>query len=201
MYEVNWKLEELRREHGCGETPCRFKQGARCPRARWIIPDDFEVVHLVGAWHLTRPKSKTGQVAPLIPQLVEAIRRHLAATAHLPNPHGLVWHDGTGRPILPKDDAQQWRDLLVSAGVITEAEAIPGGPMTGHWARHTTATILASLGVDVQVIGEIVGHSSAQVTAIYRHAQAAEKRAAVNALGGAWAAALAPAEAVPQIAR
>jgi integrase len=194
LYTVSWKLEELRRQHGCGDDPCGFKQGARCPQARWIIPDDFEMIRLTGAWHLTRPKSRTGRVIPLVPQLVEAIRRHLAATAHLPNPHGLIWHDGTGAPILPKDDAQEWRDLLHTAGVITKAEAIPGGTsMTGHWARHTTVTILASLKVDFQVIGEIVGHSSAQVTQMYRHAQEAEKRAAVTALGGAWVDAIGPA--------
>lgn len=194
LYTVSWKLEELRREHGCGDEPCTFKQGARCPQARWIVPDNFEMTHLTGAWHLTRPKSKTGRIVPLVPQLVEAIRRHLAATAHLPNPHGLIWHDGTGIPILPKDDAQQWRDLLRAAGVITADEAVPGGTsMTGHWARHTTVTILASLGVDFQVIGEIVGQSSVQVTAMYRHAQAEEKRAAVTALGGAWVDAIGPA--------
>lgn len=194
LYTVSWKLEELRREHGCGDTPCDYKQGARCPQAKWLIPDDFEKRHLTGAWHLTRPKSRTGRVVPLVPQLVEAIRRHLDATADQPNPHGLIWHHPDGSPILPKRDAQEWRDLLVTAGVITADEAVPGGTaMTGHWARHTTVTILASLGVDFQVIGEIVGHSSAQVTQMYRHAQDAEKRAAVTALGGAWVAAIGPA--------
>lgn len=200
-YKVNWKLEELRREHGCGDEPCQYKQGARCPRARWIVPDDFEMIHLTGAWHLTRPKSKTGRVPPLIPQLAEAIRRHLEATADLPNPYGLIWRNADGSPILPKQDGQEWRELLLTAGIITEEEAVPSGTkLTGHVARHTTVTILASLGVDLQVIGEIVGQSSVQVTQIYRHAQASEKRAAVDKLGGAWAAALAPVEAVPQIA-
>lgn len=187
-YQVWWKLEDLPREHGCGDDPCGRKRAADCPAARWLEPDDFEKVHLTGAWHLTRPKSKTGRVIPLIPQLVEAIRRHLDATAGQPNPHGLIWHDGTGNPILPKDDGQEWRDLLVAAGVITPEQAVPGGTaLTGHWARHTTVTILASLGVDFQIIGEIVGHSSTQVTEMYRHAQAAEKRAAMDVLGGVWA--------------
>ena len=199
LYEVSWKLEELRREHGCGDDPCRYKQGARCPQARWRVPDDFEMRHLTGAWHLTRPKSRTGRVVPLIPQLAEAIRRHLAATAHLPNPHGLIWRQPDGSPILPRDDAQQWRELLVAAGVITADQAVPGGTeMTGHWTRHTAVTVLASLGTDFQLIGEIVGHSSAQVTAMYRHAQDAEKRAAMVALGGVWGAALAlPGELPP----
>lgn len=201
VLRISWKLEEVAREHGCdAAAPCGYVQAARCPKARWRIPDGFEHRHLTGAWHLTRPKSRTGRVVPLIPQLVEAIRRHLSATASLPNPHGLIWHDGTGEPIRPRADAAQWRDLLVTAGVIDERENRAGGtPLTGHCARHTTVTVLASLGVDHQLIGEIVGHSSVQVTEMYRHAQAEEKRAAMEALGGAWASALlgAPSEASP----
>lgn len=193
LYTVSWKLEDLRREHGCGEEPCGKARGAYCPQARWIVPDDFEKTHLTGAWHLTRPKSRTGRVVPLIPQLVEVMRRHLQATAHLPNPHGLIWRNEDGSPILPRDDNQEWRDLLLAASIITANEAVPSGTeKTGHWARHTTVTILASLGVDMQLIGEIVGHSSTEVTEIYRHAEAAEKRAAMGLVGDAWAGGFEP---------
>jgi len=193
LYVVSWKLEELRREHGCGDERCRYTQAARCPRARWVVPDGFEREHIVGAWHLTRPKSRTGRAVPLVPQLVEALRRWLTATADWPNPHGLIFRRPDGSPILPRDDAQEWRDLLAAAGVITADQTRPGGTeLTGHWTRHTVVTILASLGVDFQIIGEIVGHSSTQVTAMYRHAQDVEKRAAMTALAGAWADGLAP---------
>lgn len=190
LYRVSWKLESLAREHGCGGT-CGYRQAARCPQATWRVPDGYESRQIDGAWHLTRPKSSTGRIVPLIPQLVTAIRAHLAATANEPNPHGLIWHDGTGRPIRPRDDAEEWRTLLVAAGVIAQEDNHPGGTeLTGHCARHTTVTVLASLGVDHQLIGEIVGHSSIQVTEMYRHAHAAEKQAAMRALGTAWAAAL-----------
>jgi len=194
-YRVSWKLEALSREHGCdgGNTApsCGKKRAAFCPAARWPVPDGFEKRQLTGAWHLTRPKSKTGRVVPLIPQLVEAMRRHLAATADQPNPYGLIWHMPDGAPITPRDDGQQWRDLLQAAGVITAEQNKPKGTeLTGHIARHTAITVLASLGVDTQLIGEIVGHSSAKVTEIYRHADQAEKTAAMAKLGTAWAEAL-----------
>lgn len=190
-YVVNWKLEELSREHGCGGT-CRFKQGARCPEARWVIPDDFEMRQVDGRWHLTRPKSRTGRVVPLIPQMVEALRRHTVAVADLPNPHGLIWHDGTGRPITPRDDSQEWRDLLHAAGIIGADETRAGGTtMTGHWARHTAVTVLMELTHgDAQLVGGIVGHSSAEVTEMYRHARVEEREAAMAALGQAWSGAL-----------
>lgn len=199
-YRVSWKLEALSREHGCdvveGAPSCGKGKGAYCPDARWELPDGFEKRQLSGAWHLTRPKSKTGRVVPLIPQLVEAIRRHLKATADQPNPHGLIWHMPDGAPIRPVDDGQQWRDLLQSAGLITAEQNKPKGTeLTGHIARHTAVTVLASLGVDHQIIGEIVGHSSTKVTEMYRHADHEEKRAAAAKLGTAWAEALGAIEA------
>lgn len=191
-YTVSWKLEDLRREHGCGNEPCGKKRGAYCPKAVWMVPDEFEKIHLHGAWHLTRPKSKTGRIVPLIPPLVGVLRRHLAAMADRPNPHGLIWCQDDGRPLLPVDDNQEWRELLLAAGIITAEEAVPSGTeKTGHWARHTTVTILASLKVDMQLIGEIVGHSAQEVTEMYRHASAAEKRAAMALVGEAWAGAFA----------
>ena len=107
------------------------------------------------------------------------------------NPHGLIWRNADGSPISAKQDAQDWRDLLHAAGIIGADELAPGGTrLTGHWARHTTVTVLASLGVDFQLIGEIVGHSSAEVTRIYRHAQGTERMAAMEKLGAAFALAL-----------
>lgn len=192
LYRVNWKLEELSREHGCSpDSPCGRRRAALCPEARWLVPDGFEKRQVDGRWHLTRPKSRTGRVVPLIPQLAEAISRWLTATEGWPNPHGLIWRHSDGSPITPAQDAQEWRELLHAAGVIDAGQLKPGAStITGHWARHTTVTVLASLGVDFQIIGEIVGHSSAQVTEIYRHAHDTEKRAAMEALGGVWADAL-----------
>jgi integrase len=207
-YKVSWKLEALSREHGCdggnAKPSCGKKRAAFCPDARWETPDGFEKRHLQGAWHLTRPKSQEHRIVPLIPQLAEAIRRYLAATAGQPNPHGLIWHLPDGSPITPKDDGAQWRDLLHAAGVITAEENKPRGTkLTGHVARHTVVTVLASLGVDTQLIGEIVGHSSTEVTEMYRHADQAEKIAAMAKLGTAWSDALGsvtPSADVPQIA-
>lgn len=185
MYQVNWKLEELERDHGCDpEHPCGKKYGAYCTNPHWRVPDDFEKIQIQGRWHLTRPKSNTGKVVPLIEPVAEAIRRHLALTADQPNPHRLIWHNADGSPIDPAVDQQEWRDLLVTAKIIGPEQAMPKGTkLTGHVARHTTVTILASLGYDLQLIGEIVGQSSTAVTEMYRHASMEEKRAAMQALG------------------
>ena len=192
VYTLEWKLEELPKEHGC-EGDCGFKRPASCPEARWRIPTGFEMVHLEGRFCLTRPKSGETRHVPVIPYLADQLRGHLEATAGAPNPHGLIWRTDSGSPISAKQDAQDWRDLLHAAGIINADELSPGGTrLTGHWARHTTVTVLASLGVDFQLIGEIVGHSSAEVTRIYRHAQNTERMAAMEKLGAAFALALPP---------
>lgn len=190
LYTLEWKLEELAREHGCGGT-CGKKRGAACPQSRWRIPTGFEMRHLEGRFALTRPKSGATRFVPIIPQLAAEMRDYLAATADIPNPHGLIWRHDDGSPISPSEDAQDWRDLLHAAGIITADQLQPGGTtLTGHWARHTTITVLASLGVDFQLIGEIVGHSTAEVTRIYRHAQQTERLEAMEKLGRVFAAAL-----------
>lgn len=189
-YTVNWALDEIAREHGCGEKvdgawPCGYKQAARCPEARWRVPDGFEMHHIKGRLCLIRPKSNTGRVIPLIPEMVEALRRHIAATADVPNPHGLIWRNADGTPLLPVQEGRQWRELLHGAGLIGPDQLAAGtNPIRGHWARHTTITVLAELGVDFQIIGEIVGHSSAEVTKIYRHSRQAERFGAIDKLGG-----------------
>lgn len=189
LFRVNWKLEEVPREHGCGEHsggvwPCGKKNGAACPDARWRIPDDFDMRHLEGRWCLTRPKSVIGRTIPLIPQLVDMIGAYLDRHKDDPNPHNLIWRHEDGRPITKKEDAQEWRNLLLAAGLIAADQLAPGkSEITGHWARHTTVTLLASLGVDAQLIGEIVGHSSREVTEIYRHADHSEKTRAMTMLG------------------
>lgn len=189
IYEVNWSLESVPREHGCGdpigdEWPCGKFRGFACPDARRRIPHGFVFREIDDRWCLTRPKSATGRTVPLIPQLRAMTGEYLARHAAEPNPHGLIWRKPDGAPIYPKEDAQEWRNLLHQAGLITKDQLGPSqSPITGHWARHTTVTLLASLGVDFQIIGEIVGHSSAEVTRIYRHASTKEKATAMERLG------------------
>ena len=41
-------------------------------------------------------------------------------------------------------------------------------PLTSHWARHTGATILLNMGVDMEVVAKILGHSNTKMTrAVY----------------------------------
>lgn len=188
MLHLAWSLDEIPREHGCGEDPqhptCGQKLTTRCPQARWRIPDDFQMHQLEGRWCLISPKADEPRPVPLIPQLATELRRWQEASADLPNPHGLVWPGEGGSPRMPRDDGQAFRDLLHKAGIIP-AEQVPankGAPGT-HWARHTTVTLLTELGYDAVVIGEIVGHGSVQVTRDYQHVSSPMVRQAAEDLG------------------
>jgi site-specific recombinase XerD len=57
-----------------------------------------------------------------------------------------------------------------------------------HDARHTAATLLLEQGVDIQVVQEILGHSSLAVTKRYTHVTSKLAEDAATRMGQAlWA--------------
>lgn len=189
-YTVNWSLELLPTEHGCdtkedGSWECGFNRPNACPRREYRLPRDFEHQHLERQWHLTRPKSAEGRVVPILHEVGILLADYIERHKDEPNPHGLIWRHPNGSPIKPKEEAQMFRDLLHKAGVITADELAPGkSAITGHWARHTTVTVLRSFGVDAQVVGQIVGQSSREITEGYTHPTNDDRAQAIATLRG-----------------
>ena len=181
QYAVNWKLEQIMREHGCGDPikgvyPCRKKRPSFCTNPQWRVPVGYDITPLWGRWCLTRPKSKTGRIVPIIPMLAQVMQTYLKATSSQPNPYGLVFHRTDGRPIEPDDDEQAFRDLMDQAGIDDTQVRF------GHETRHSTVTLLSSMGVDVGLIMQIVGHSSIAMVEHYRHADITERLNAMETL-------------------
>lgn len=196
-FTVQWSLTEAKFEHGCGGT-CSAKRAGSCPDRKLIVMPGLRYRQLSGRLILVMPKSGKPRTFPLIQPLEEALKRYLAATAHVPNPHNLIWRNQDGSPILPAQDQAAWRALLSEAGIITPDQALaprdrptgtPDTPTT-HWARHTTATVLMELNVDPRIVGEIVGHGTVRVTQGYQHVSTEAARAAMNAIGAHFAKAL-----------
>lgn len=188
-FHVQWSLTEVRFRHGCGGT-CSVTRAGNCPeRVRMI---GASVVHkpLEDRLCLVRPKSGKVRSFPLIEALEVALQRYIENDDRY-NPHNLIWHNDDGSPITPKQDMEEWKQILLAAGVITHEQTLPekerpeGTPPlpTTHWARHTTVTVLMELGVDARVIGEIVGHASVQTTRRYTHVSSQQARTALEALG------------------
>jgi integrase len=139
----------------------------------WTPPAGMEARQCHGTLWFTRPKSKAGsRVLPLLPLMVEALRRLKELDADNPNPHNLLFHHAVdGRPITPEEFHSGWKALLADAGV-------PDVP--AHTIRHTCATLTQAAGVDDQTRELILGHSSAAATRAYVHIDKTRQRAAVE---------------------
>lgn len=180
-YAVNWKLQATPYQHGCRQTggrpSCGRKTAGTCPQRRFRIPDGYAMRRLEGRWTLSRPKSKTGRIVPIIPALAQVLER-LKTEDKGPNPYNLMFHEPDGRPIDPKDDSRRFKQLMEASGIDPTIH-------TGHETRHSVVTLLMATGADVMLVQEIVGHSSAAMVEHYRHAGLTERAAAMNHIGSA----------------
>ncbi|TIC78822.1 site-specific integrase [Nocardioides sp. GY 10127] len=160
---VEWQLQPL---------PYRDKKNRK---AGFRVPDDYEVRHLQGRFHLVRPKSRRGyRIIPMVATMRDALLTYRDTAPA--NPHGLVWARADGWPIDKADDAAEFRALQKAAGV-----AHPSGrPFVGHEMRNTAAQILKELGVDDVTITAILGHSSYVTSRGYMTSRLAEKRRAIE---------------------
>lgn len=176
--DVSWQLQELNKQHGCGdpedgEYPCGKVRVSRCPQSRWDFPIGFEHRVLERNLVLTRPKTKQGlRIIPILPGLatmLERLKHHDG-----PNPHNLVFHHPDGKPFTPSQDQKMWRALLQLAGL---------AHVNQHTMRRSTATLLMEEGVDAKVIAEILGHTDIVTTRGYQYVDLSVARAALEPLG------------------
>lgn len=188
LADLSWQLQQLTRVHGCGEPvdgvyPCEVnrvkrQRAAYCPNARWDFEDGFEYRECYKSLVWTRPKTVSGvRIVPLIPGMVELLRKHRDIAQ--PNPHNLVWHHPDGRPISPSDDHTRWQELIVAAGITGPGQTVPL-----HVARHSAATMLLEAGVPEEVRMAIMGQSSVAAHRGYLHVDQTQARAAISNLAG-----------------
>ena len=150
----------------------------RNPGSGFRVPRGFESRHLVGAYHLVRPKTHAGiRVVPLAPWLVHALaewQRRAPAS-----PFDLVWPRADGSPRSPEFDREEWYDIVDRAGVtVTLPDGRVRRPLL-YEARHTAATLLLANGIDETTIKAILGHSTILSTQAYLHTDRTRSRAAL----------------------
>jgi integrase len=148
-------------------------------QARW---GDFDLE--AGTWRKpgATTKQKTEHQVPLslaARQLLTSLRRRAAQDAE--------W-------VFPVDDGSRRRDVRGAWAAICRAADIHGARI--HDLRHTHASVLASAGVGLHVIGRLLGHTQAQTTHRYAHLFDDPLRAAAERAGAIITGA-APAEVVP----
>lgn len=188
---VWWQLRRRAFDHGCGGT-CGKRRAGNCPQRLLELRTGESAVLDLGkpadadrrtGLVLKEPKGKSKRTVPLPDELVAQLRAHRSVqdlerimAGPVWQPHDFVFARPDGQPIDPKPDYAEWRDLLDAAGV-------PESRL--HDARHTAGTVMTALGVPIQVVQEILGHSDLRVTRRYVHVASEMARAATERMGSA----------------
>jgi integrase len=159
VIDLSWQMQRLTWEHGCGGS-CNRKRGADCYKRTVTAAPDWVHKPLHGGMWLTRPKSEKGtRIVPLVEPLKSIIERHIEATADAYNPYNLVWFAPNGAPIDHSVQSKLWHQLLERAGV---------PDVRLHDGRHTAVDLLYEAGVPEDLIRDIVGHSTREMTRAYK---------------------------------
>jgi len=92
--------------------------------------------------------------------------------------HGLIFTTRIGTPIDPDNFAKRFVQLCKTAGL-------------GHWhpheARHSAASVMLAQGVPLEVVSEVLGHSSIYITKdVYGHLVEGAKRDAAERMAAAF---------------
>jgi integrase len=130
-----------------------------------------------------KPKGKDKRTVNFPRPLIARLRQHKIqqdaerlAAAEMWTDLDLVFCQPNGRPIDPRDDWEEWGELLTEAGVRY---------VRVHDGRHTAGTLLAEQGVHVRTIQQILGHADVRTTQGYVHVSDPIVRDAAERMGGA----------------
>lgn len=155
VLEVSRQLQRFAWKHGCLSDPsadpyCRYGRGAEC-RHRYVdLPPGFEHRHAYGSLFLTRPKSTAGfRLVPLVEPLRSLLITHIRSRPVPAN--GLVFTNSKGNPVDP--DA-----------------------MTRDWDRLRAEVGIRKSGASEDLIMEIIGHSSVNMTRGYKSRASDDRR-------------------------
>ncbi|MFI6466896.1 tyrosine-type recombinase/integrase [Streptomyces sp. NPDC050538] len=217
LFHPKWQLQRLTWRHGCADAhacgerlhrfePClpncathkNYKRGcpkpctATCVKHASICPDRKD-----GGLVFTRPKTKKStNPVPIPPAFTPYLLAHKAQQDELREAAGELWQEHhavftrpDGRPIDPRDDWEEFKELLEEAG-ITDRRLYDG-------SRHTAGTILNELGVDMPTIMEILRHTQISQTRRYVKGRSHLSKDAMRRMGDHFMPASEPAPEPP----
>ncbi|MFE0022373.1 tyrosine-type recombinase/integrase [Amycolatopsis sp. NPDC059021] len=128
-------------------------------------------------------KSRAGRRGFVLPdRLYDLLIAHEEQQAKEREHAGSEWHETgymftqpNGRPLDPRRDLDEWKQLLAEAGV-REGRL--------HDARHTAATVLLLLGVPERAVMELMGWSNTSMAKRYQHVTGSLQRDIADKLNG-----------------
>jgi integrase len=203
LFHPQWQLQRLTWRHGCGDPhacgarlhrfePCppdctahkSYKRGCpktctkTCAKHASACPERKE-----GGLVFTRPKTKKSRNAvPIPPPFIPYLHDHRAkqeemkaAVGELWQEHGAVFTRENGKPLDPRQDWGEFKEILAEAG-IDDRRLYDG-------SRHTAGTILNELGVDIVTIMEILRHTQISQTRRYVKGRSHLAKSAMDRMG------------------
>ena len=89
---------------------------------------------------------------------------------------GFVFTTRAGMPLDPRNVYRDFQGICLKADL---------GKWHPHELRHSAASLMLAEGVPLQVVSEVLGHSSIRMTAdVYGHILQPQRKDAANALAG-----------------
>ncbi|MFF9023912.1 tyrosine-type recombinase/integrase [Streptomyces eurythermus] len=203
LFHPEWQLQRLKWRHGCDDPhacgerlhrfdPCppncrthkNYKRGCPKPCAKNCTKHASACPERKGGGLVfTRPKTKRSRNSvpippPFIPYLWEHRAQQEARRAEAGDAwqeHNVVFSRPDGRPIDPRDDWAEFKELLEEAGIEDRRQH--------DGSRHTAGTILNELGVDLPTIMEVLRHSQIGQTRRYVKGRSHLAKAAMRRMG------------------
>jgi integrase len=206
LFSPHWQLQRLTWRHGCtGPAPLRRApaplrevpqelhdaQGLQawlpqpcppgCTRHASVCPK-----RKGGGLVFIRPKTKKSRnTVPIPTPFIPYLRTHKeqqdtarAAAGEQGQDFDAVFTRPDGRPIDPRDDWDEFKELLEETG-ISDRRLYDG-------SRHTAGTILNELGVDMPTIMEILRHTQSSQTRRYVKGRSTLSKDAMLRMGNAF---------------
>jgi len=124
--------------------------------------------------HIRQGKGRKDRYVPLCGLLVRGIGTYLSAE------HPIQWlfngNDKTGHPVGLSANGAQWvvKQARQHSGILKE--------VTTHSLRHTYATHLLEMGMDIMGLKDLLGHVDIQTTMVYLHVSQLSKSAVFSPL-------------------
>jgi integrase len=139
-----------------------------------------------GAWEFTVPKTKRSRrTIPLPAELIAALREHRRAQAAQALRKGpayarafdLVFATPVGQPLSDRNLVQRHFKRILEEAKLPDSIRL-------YDLRHTTCTLMLAAGLQVKVVSERLGHSSAAMTLdVYGHVLPGQQEEATATLG------------------
>ena len=152
----------------------------------WEIAESLEETKRHGI-RVKKPKTKAGRRHISLPDMVDALRKHVVAQLELrmrlglgkPADDDFVFAELDGSPRGPRAFSSEWADCTASIGM---------PDVVFHALRHTHASQLIDANVDIVTISKRLGHANPNITLkVYAHLFRSKDGKAADAINAALA--------------